>query len=29
VPNPLRPNLPKPYTAGELLRTVRDLMTVG
>jgi two-component system cell cycle sensor histidine kinase/response regulator CckA len=29
VPNPLRPVLPKPYTAGELLRTVRDLMVVG
>jgi two-component system cell cycle sensor histidine kinase/response regulator CckA len=28
-PNPLRPVLPKPYTAGELLRTVRDLMVVG
>jgi two-component system cell cycle sensor histidine kinase/response regulator CckA len=27
-PNPLRPLLPKPYTAGELLRTVRDLITV-
>jgi two-component system cell cycle sensor histidine kinase/response regulator CckA len=24
--NPLRPVLPKPYTAGELLRTVRDLI---
>jgi PAS domain S-box-containing protein len=29
VPNPLRPILPKPYTAGELLRTVRDLMVVS
>jgi two-component system cell cycle sensor histidine kinase/response regulator CckA len=25
-PNPLRRSLPKPYTAGELLRTVRDLV---
>ena len=29
VPNPLRPVLPKPYTAGELLRTVRDLIAVA
>jgi two-component system, cell cycle sensor histidine kinase and response regulator CckA len=29
VPNALRPILPKPYTAGELLQTVRDLMQVG
>jgi len=28
-PNPLRMTLAKPYTAGELLRTVRDLMVVG
>jgi CheY-like chemotaxis protein len=28
-PNPLRPLLPKPYTAGELLRTVRDLIAVA
>lgn len=28
APNPRRPVLPKPYTANELLRTVRDLIAV-